>query len=568
MSVRRRVLAVVGTTGVGKTQLGVALARRIPGAEIISADSMQVYRHFNIGSAKVTPKEAQGVPHHCINFKELHESCNAHEFARTALPVVHALHEQNQVPIVVGGTFLYTEALLFRSWLGSDSHGLLTNQDLTEAQHGEISALSAMDNRHIFELLKRRDAATAAQLHPNDRRRVMNALRTFVKHGRRSSELRDQHGGRYGAEHFDTTVLWLDADTDELQQRIDQRVDRMVTDGVIEEARAITWHLVGQGLLYWSDVSDDPTARTPVRADQSRLSLTGAHHVIDGEARVPGVLQAIGLKEFLPLFKREFQLLRELDESTSEDESEESGGKSKSRMQIRKEEAAMARELLPSLFETTTLEEQVASLTDTDGALAQCRQQCIDTLKLRTRQYAKRQIKWIRSRLSHGAPVRVFRLDARNVDRQVWTEKVLEPALAIADAVMTDDETPQLPQWVNDVLAQAEQDLPPRPPPKAAQNDTTHTAFFCEECQREFHGEQAWQTHLQSRKHRRRLQRLKKHREKETRRRERLGDLDQPDAKRHCTGAAESDPADAEPAASALGSPKDTDSQDTSSSVA
>ncbi|MCD8051210.1 MAG: tRNA (adenosine(37)-N6)-dimethylallyltransferase MiaA [Clostridiales bacterium] len=276
-----KILAVVGPTASGKTRLGVALAHALDG-EVVSADSMQVYRRMDIGTAKPTLEEMEGVPHHMINVAEPEENYSVARYVAQAVPVVDDILARGKVPIVVGGTGLYVDSLTAGRRFAVQSTGW--REKLQERVRAE-------GIEPLLDELRQVDPEAAQRLHPADEKRILRALevwhetgKTITQHNRETQ----QQPPRYRA----VTIGLNFADRTELWRRTTLRVDKMVEQGLAEEIR---------GLLA-SGVPEDCTA-----------------------------MQAIGYKEFFTALK--------------------TGG----------------------------------SLTD-----------AADEVKLRTRQYAKRQLTWFR----------------------------------------------------------------------------------------------------------------------------------------------------------------------------
>ncbi len=228
MTALPKMVVVCGPTGVGKTTAAIAIARRF-NAEIISADSMQIYRHMDIGSAKPTPAEQAAAVHHMIDIVDPDEAFDAAQFERRALPSIEQLHAAQRLPLVVGGTGLYIKALL---------HGL------TEAHKGDPrrrEQLKACERRHGAGHLHRQltavDPDSAARIHPNDLFRIIRALETYEITGKPMSWHQRSH--QFQIQRFDTLKLGLTLPRADLYARIDQRVDAMLSAGLLEEVRAL-----------------------------------------------------------------------------------------------------------------------------------------------------------------------------------------------------------------------------------------------------------------------------------------------------------------------------------------
>lgn len=230
---RRRCLFVIGSTGVGKTKLGAELARALDG-EVVSADSMQVYKGFDIGSAKATEEEMLGVPHHLLDVCEASEEFSVAAFRTAALSVIEDIHNRGKLPVVVGGTMLYVQALLLPEAIVEAESG---RKDAKEASKEDSVVLTAED---AYKRLQEVDPAMAEKLHPKDERRVRRMLEIFDTTGEPASVLQGrQKEQNAGSLRFDARLFWLDCDPAVHASRLSRRVDAMFRDGVVEEVRRL-----------------------------------------------------------------------------------------------------------------------------------------------------------------------------------------------------------------------------------------------------------------------------------------------------------------------------------------
>jgi len=230
-----RVLAVVGPTASGKTALGVELAKLYDG-EVISADSMQIYKGMDIASAKPTAEEMQGIPHHLMGFLDMGETFSAADYVRLANEKIQEVLGRGKLPVIVGGTGLYIDSLLENvrfSEGGSD-----------EAYREELRAFAeAHGNEALHAKLKEADPAAAETIHPNNVVRVIRALEVCHVTGRRFSELKAE--SRTEESPYDSLIIGLNyADRSVLYSRIDRRVDIMAENGLVREAEAL-WRQSG-----------------------------------------------------------------------------------------------------------------------------------------------------------------------------------------------------------------------------------------------------------------------------------------------------------------------------------
>ncbi len=225
---RPRLIVICGPTGIGKTGVAIELARRFNG-QIVGADSMQIYRHLEIGTAKPTAAERRMVPHHLVDFLEPDREFDAAAYARRAAAVIDRLHSRGIVPFVVGGTGLYIKALLkglFRAGAGDPElrEKLRTKAETagSQALHKELAAV---------------DPETAARLHPNDTYRIIRALEVYELTGVPLSDHHRAH--RFGQERYNTVKIGLNIERSRLYRRIEKRVDLMIARGLLEEVEGL-----------------------------------------------------------------------------------------------------------------------------------------------------------------------------------------------------------------------------------------------------------------------------------------------------------------------------------------
>jgi tRNA dimethylallyltransferase len=223
-----RILVVCGPTAVGKTAAGIAVARAV-GGEIISADSMQVYRGMDIGTAKPTPAEQAAVRHHLIDVVDPDECFDAAAYATLGRQALAELIRLGKTPVVVGGTGLYIKGLLYGLFRSDARDPALRARLRSEAQVRGSAALHAR--------LAQCDPRTAARLHPNDTVRILRALEVFMTTGRPISDLQGEH--RFADAPFQALKIGLTLDRPTLYRRIDRRAEAMVAAGLEDEVRAL-----------------------------------------------------------------------------------------------------------------------------------------------------------------------------------------------------------------------------------------------------------------------------------------------------------------------------------------
>ncbi|MBR3569353.1 MAG: tRNA (adenosine(37)-N6)-dimethylallyltransferase MiaA [Oscillibacter sp.] len=224
------VVCVAGPTGCGKTALGAALASRF-GGEVVSADSMQIYRGMPIGSAAPTPEETLGVPHHMIAVAEPWEAWSAARYAAAAVPIIDGILSRGKLPFVVGGAGLWMEALFRQGGFAPGASGGEVRRQLEgELASGGIAPL--------LEELRNVDPDAAARLHPSDEKRILRALEVYRETGKTITE----HNALTKALPPRYRAVWLGLryhDREEMKAALDRRVDNMIEAGLLEEVRAL-----------------------------------------------------------------------------------------------------------------------------------------------------------------------------------------------------------------------------------------------------------------------------------------------------------------------------------------
>ena len=262
-----RPIAIVGPTATGKSALAVALAEEL-GGEVVNADAMQLYRGMDIGTAKVTVDERRGVPHHLLDVLDVTETASVAAYQRDARATVERLLGEGRVPILVGGSGLYVRAVLDEL----DFPG--TDPDIRARLERELAAGSA---ERLHDRLAGLDPTAAASILPSNGRRIVRALEVIELTGRPFSATMP----RPGPARYDTVQLGLDLATEELDRRVDLRVERMFADGLVEEVRRLEKEglrlgrtasraLGYQQVLDQLDADEDMTAAAAATAQATR----------------------------------------------------------------------------------------------------------------------------------------------------------------------------------------------------------------------------------------------------------------------------------------------------------
>lgn len=418
---RHPLIAIVGATGTGKSQLAVFLAERFNG-EIINGDALQMYEGLPITTNKIPLQERKGIPHHllgCVKLEE--EPWTIKQFLDQATTVIANIRSRGRLPILVGGTHYYTQSLLFESSVVSEEP-----ERIDQVQQGQIWPVLDTTSEEMLEELRKVDPVMAMRWHPKDRRKIRRSLEIYLKTGKKASKIYDQQrqvpikesslnarsspsedDQRFSLAlqpplRYDTLVFWTHASSNVLCTRLEERVESMISQGLFEEVASM--------IAFLQDQKQKGTAN-----DQSR-----------------GIQIAIGFKELLPY---------NMDESKS-------------------------------------------------SAL---RQEGVERIKISTRQYAKRQTRWIRLKLQRalkasGAGDNMFLLDGTDLSQ--WSLEVEAKASAITADFLRGSTLPQpgsLSRAARENLVMTEGE--------------TKFARFCGTCDKTLMSGTEWVNHLESKGH-------------------------------------------------------------------
>ncbi|WP_028782867.1 tRNA (adenosine(37)-N6)-dimethylallyltransferase MiaA [Thalassobacillus devorans] len=256
------VVSVVGPTAVGKTKLGVEIAKRFNG-EVISGDSMQIYRGMDIGTAKVSQEEMDGIPHHMIDIKNPDESFSVAEFQERVAAAIKEISSRGKLPVIVGGTGLYIQSVLYDFNFSEKKRSV----EITERLEAE---LQEKGKKALHQRLAEIDPEQSEKIHPNNERRLIRALEIYESTGMTMSEYQQNQSEE---SPYRPILVGLEMDREQLYERINQRVDMMMEEGLLEEVRS----------FYES-------------------GLEGSQS-----------MKAIGYKEFIPFFKGEYDIERAVE---------------------------------------------------------------------------------------------------------------------------------------------------------------------------------------------------------------------------------------------------------------
>ncbi|KAF8563378.1 hypothetical protein P879_06688 [Paragonimus westermani] len=460
------VVAVCGSTGTGKSKLAVDLAQLFSG-DVINSDAIQLYEGLSIATNKVTEEEAAGVTHHLLGTFPAQWAAfgDVHKYKAACIPLVDELRATvGRIPILVGGTHYYLEAILWSDFLAT------CTSDNEEGESTNIQLPSEMSD--CYTLLQKLNPQVASQLHPNNARKVRKALREALLSSSKQSSMPTEDEVKFGHPRNrsyhprypgQTLILWVDCNLTVLDVRLDSRVDNMVRTGLIHELDLFLKNYFTEPELSKSD-------RT--RSDQLNRLFAETYSVDDPSGR-RGILQTIGFKEFADY----------LSLSPVERESQD------------------GQRMLSA---------------------------AIEKVKIATRQYARRQIKWITNRFLRRPEfgcIPIYRLDVTECMKSTtelssdsWDVKVLAPACRLIYEHLADSGA--LSQWVigNPARLNALLDLcPPSARPRPCDllpmcDESAHSVdspFSCTACgNRVFLRRADFEEHMRSRSHQKRISKL------------------------------------------------------------
>lgn len=221
-------IILAGPTAVGKTELSLRLAQRL-NAEIVSADSMQVYKRMNIGTAKPSREEREAVPHHLIDLIEPDRDFSVADYKKCFEQTVSSIYDRGKLPLMTGGTGLYIRAC-------TQAFDLEPGGPLPSLRQELKEQAEQFGPNYIHQRLIEVDPEAAEKIHPNDSRRVIRALEVFLSTGSPISQLQQKRSNSF---KYRVIYLFLNRDRDELYRRIELRVDHMISNGLVEEVRSL-----------------------------------------------------------------------------------------------------------------------------------------------------------------------------------------------------------------------------------------------------------------------------------------------------------------------------------------
>ena len=270
-SALKPLVILVGPTAVGKTAASIGLAKALNG-EIISGDSMQIYKGLDIGTAKISKEEMQGVPHHLIDIKEPWESFSAAEFKHLADAAIADIHSRGKLPIIVGGTGFYINGVLYEYHFGE--------ADTDEVYRARLEQFAAENgNEALWNILNEKDPDSAAKLHSNDTKRVIRALEVLHVTGIRASER--QNTVDKGTLRYNAVYIALSLPREILYERINKRAEQMIADGLEQEVRNALDAGVAQNALAMTSLG----YRQMIQYLNGEISLERAVELIQRDTR-------------------------------------------------------------------------------------------------------------------------------------------------------------------------------------------------------------------------------------------------------------------------------------------
>ncbi len=226
---KKKLVVITGPTAVGKTEISISLAKAING-EIISADSIQIYKYMDIGSAKITKEEMQGIKHYLVDELLPDEEFNIYKFKTMALKAMDEIYAKGKIPIIVGGTGFYIQSLIYDVEFDDNDNDFSYRHELEKLA-------SEKGNEYVHNMLKEVDPEAAESIHMNNSKRVIRALEYYKQTGSKISSHNEEQ--REKQSPYDFSYFVLTRDREELYERINKRIDIMVKNGLIEEVKML-----------------------------------------------------------------------------------------------------------------------------------------------------------------------------------------------------------------------------------------------------------------------------------------------------------------------------------------
>lgn len=435
------IVVVLGATGAGKSKLAIEIAQKF-GGEVISADAVQMYKGLDIVTNKVTAQERQMAKHHCIDFLDPSNDkpFTVVEFRNMALPIIEDLIGKKRIPVICGGTNYYIESLLWKILVGGCEKNSSTEEEEEESDEGEhqasgeerelASQAQRMSNEELHAELTRVDPRRAGELHVNERRRVRRSLQVFRQTKRPHSEILNEQKGEEGGGVLGGPLRFPPNQIAVIWVKCDQKILDQRCDTRVDK-------MMRAGML--AELKDfqqkhgfTAAAKKETREKATTTTQPGRRRNNEDDDTHQGIFQTIGFKEF-----REYLSLE------------------------------------------NDADEKVAAASVAKG---------VEQMKLVTRQYARRQLKWMNQRFlsPHRDCPKVYGVDSSRYP-DFWQEDVHDPAMRIVQAFVDG----RLPA-----------DISPLPMNTSAYNhEESRKMFFCEVCRLQVKGRLQMDQHLASKKH-------------------------------------------------------------------
>ncbi len=227
---KEKIIVISGPTGIGKSKVAVELAKKLGNAEIISSDSMQIYKEMSIGTAKVTDEEMTGIKHHMIDEVSIHDNFSVYDYQKKTKKLISDMNKRGTIPIIIGGTGLYINSLLYKLDFSSEAE----DKELREKLNKEAELYG---KEYLYNKLKELNPEYAEKLSVNDTFRIIRALEVIYKSGNKYSE--ENKNFREYNDEYDKLIYILQTDREFLYDRINKRVDKMFAAGLLDEVKDI-----------------------------------------------------------------------------------------------------------------------------------------------------------------------------------------------------------------------------------------------------------------------------------------------------------------------------------------
>ena len=415
----RPVIAIIGATGTGKTAFSIGLAKSLfrsstddgsknhfaRQCEIVNADAMQIYRGLDVCTAKITPNEMEGIPHHLFSFINPHSTSDSlsksiptftvHDYVQKACNIIDDIHKRGNIPILVGGTLLYLQAVLWHQSMLSNNctNPTLPKRKTTDpscsktfetspnsenspnspnSQNSENSENSE-NSQYSYERLQIVDPHIAAKVHPNDKRRIRRYLEIYNITGKPFSA--SQNAKWFSKPRYRSLIFWIDTERDVLYKRLNQRVKKMVENGLLTECKTFfhQYHL------------SNPKNDLPLNTTNASMNHPNSPSPPRG-----GPMQIIGLKEL-----HEYILHSEMKVKVS--------------ATINNTKSSCLNSTSKSCLNSTSTESSSKSATTIEEPISL--ESCLEKISVSTRRYARRQLAWIRNKWIKKANLKLIRVD-------------------------------------------------------------------------------------------------------------------------------------------------------------